>query len=380
MSATNFIDTVLERNGDYAVYGKGLGDKMRGDAVYGKDPWQYGDRASAAMVGADPGLTDRTSQIAELDRKIAELKSRISSKYGDIGDPVSRYRFVYENDASGYQNAVQGDRSHRQAKELADINHRHAMELQGAAQKKTDVQQKLDAWKQNAIEMDNARYSVAHWQQQLTAAKNAHDTKAYDNAKIELDRANAAYRRAMRNNEALQKQVGSIFGLPQEGEGEGDSQGLHVSVPAGDTDRERMEAFNAMTNELDLIDASVDNMPVDKKAKAQFIADKTAQIDDAEKRIRNSDMLQGDKKALLELVAEKRKALKEYAKPQGKGGQGTKMEKGNWVKATMSLTREQLGAKTDAYLKDTVKDYKATGTPLTKNLVGVLDVKGIPHD
>lgn len=318
MSATNFLDNVLERNGDYAVYGKALGDKMRQGVEYGSNPWPKAQEAIPGITGAnDPSLEDRTNRIAELDKKIADLKNRIANWDGE--GAIARYRFVYENDPSIYTQRFQSERSHK-----------HALDLQKESQKKTDVQQKMDAWKQNSIDMDNARYSVAHWQQQLTAAKNAHDTKAYDNAKIELDRANAAYRRALRNNESLQKQVGSIFGFPQEPENP-----AKETVQGGEVDQDRvaMENFNAMKNELDLIDASVDNMPVDKKAKAQFIAEKNAQIDEAEKRIRSSDMLEADKNGLLKLAAEKRKALKDYSKPQGKGGQGTKMEPGDWAKS-----------------------------------------------
>lgn len=318
MSATNFIDTVLERNGDYAVYGKGLGDKMRGDAVYGKDPWRYGDRASAAMVGADPGLPDRTSQIAELDRKIAELKSRISSKYGDIGDPVSRYRFVYENDASGYQNAVQGDRSHRQAKELADINHKNALELQKASQQKTDRQQAIDAWKQNSIDLEASRYTLAAAQQAYNEAKNSNNTEAIRKSGLELQRARGAYNRNVRENEALRAKAGQIIGLPEQPK---------ESDPVLDEEMERdvqnAESFIKMQGDIERIVSKPDNISVTKAQKAKYINDTKGILDDFERNVRNSSMGQKQKNDLLELVRVKRDELAEYAKPKGKGGQGT---------------------------------------------------------
>ena len=348
MSATNFIDTVLERNGDYAVYGKGLGDRMRGDAVYGKDPWQYGDRASAAMAGADPGLPGRTSQIAELDRKIAELKNRISSKYGDIGDPVSRYRFVYENDASGYQNAVQGDRSHRQAKELAVINHKNALELQKASQEKTDRQQAIDAWKQNSIDLDSARYSVAAAENAYRQAVESNDTDAIRKAGIDLQRARGVYNRNLRENEALRGKVGQFIGFSDK------DQPKEQKIDLDDTmvrDVQNAESFTRDKGEVERIDSKPDNVAVPKAQKKAYIESTTMKLDYFENKVKNSTLSQKQKNDLLDLVAQKRKELAEYAKSKGKGGQGTIETASDYEAAVAGKSRGEIRKNGVAWLK-----------------------------
>ena len=261
-------------------------------------------------------ISDKQARIAELDRRIADLKNRIANWDGE--GAIARYKFVYENDPSGYMTRFQNLRQHEQAKELADINHRNAIELQKASQQKTDRQQTIDAWKQNSIDLEASRYTLAAAQQAYDEAKNSNNTEAIRKAGLELQRARGAYNRNVRENEALRAKAGQFIGLPEQPE---------EKEPALDEEMERdaqnAEAFIKMQGDIERIVSKPDNISVTKAQKAKYINDTKGILDDFERNVRNSTMGQKQKNDLLELVRAKRAELAEYAKPRGKGGQGT---------------------------------------------------------
>lgn len=366
---TPYLDSLLSRMDDRsqtwgAVSTPGYREGLGADAE---------QAASNAIAGIDPGFAQRNAQLEELDKRIAELKDRIANWNGGEG-ALARYRFVYENDPSLYTNRINSLRSHEQAKEMADINHRNAMELQKASQEKTDRQQALDAWKQNSIDLDAARYTLAKAKQDYQDAVNSNDADAIRKAGLELQRAKGIYNRNLRENENLRGKVGQFMGFqdtPKE-------EGLDLDKTQAQ-DVKNAEDFVAEKGKIDRIDSKPDNVSVKKAQKKAYIEKTTRELDDFEQRVKNSPMSAKQKNDLLAIVAQKRKELADYGKPASKGGQSTLKNTGDWVKAVSGKTRAQLEAMSDADLKATVRDFQATGTAIPGSLADILDKRGIVH-
>jgi hypothetical protein len=372
MSATNFLDNVLERNGDYAVYGKALGDKMRQGVEYGTNPWPKAQEAIPGITGAnDPYLEDRTNRIAELDKKIADLKNRIANWDGE--GAIARYKFVYENDPSAYLTRFQNLRTHEQAKELADINHKNAMELQKESQKRTDTQQKMDAWKQSSIEMDEARYNVNYWQQKANEALNARDRSRYEEAVIELKRANAKLKRASRNSESLEKQMSAHFGLDNAQEG---NAPVNFNVDQNDPNIAGIDRFHALNKRLNDIDLSFGSQPLDyKKQMLPKINETELLLGQLRNEIESTVTNEKDKDDLLKGVRDKQAELDRFKTPAKYGGPKRKMQPGDWLKATTGKTKLQLEAMGTEFLKQAWRDGNKE-----ENLKAVLIKKGVNPD
>lgn len=290
--------------------------------------------------------SDRDNRIAEIDRRIAELNEQIANWDGE--GAIARYRFVYENDPSGYMNRYQAIRGQEYAKEMADINHKHAMELQKESQKRTDTQQKMDAWKQSSIAMDEARYNVSYWQQKVKEAQDARDLAKYDEANIELTRANAAYKRAARDFEALHKQMSQHFGL------DNGQEGSAPAVPKGaegnDPTRAQIQAYQGLMKDINDIDLNFDNEPIDFENVRNPKAEQAQQqIDQARAMIENDVTDEKVKNDLSEALRKKQEELDKYKKPAKFGGPKRQMKPGDWKKAVdaknpngQPLTKAQL--------------------------------------
>lgn len=366
---TPYLDSLLNRMDDRSQtwgavstpgYREGLGEDAE-------------QAATNAIVGTVPVAAQRNTQLEALDKRIAELKDKIANWNGGEG-ALARYRFVYENDPSLYTNRINSLRSHEQAKEMADINHRNAMELQKASQQKTDRQQALDAWKQNSIDLDSARYTLAKAKQDYQDAVNSNDADAIRKAGLELQRAKGIYNRNLRENENLRGKVGQFMGFQDKPKEE--------TLDLDDTqskDVKNAEDFTRDKGDVERIVSKPDNMAVSKKQKQDYIDSTNMKLNYFEDKVKRSTMSQKQKNDLLAIVDQKRRELAEYAKPAKKGGQSTLKNTGDWVKAVSGKTRAQLEAMSDADLKATVRDFQATGTAIPSNLAEILDKKGIVH-
>lgn len=302
----------------------------------------------AAATQSLHGDNDRNARIAEIDKRIAELNNKIANWDGE--GAIARYKFVYENDPSAYLTRFQNLRTHEQAKELADINHKNAMELQKESQKRTDTQQKMDAWKQSSIEMDEARYNVNYWQQKANEALNARDRSRYEEAVIELKRANAKLKRASRNSESLEKQMSAHFGLNNAPEGNAQAD---FKVDQDDPNIAGIDRFHALNKRLNDIDLSFGSQPLDyKKQMLPKINETEEVLGQLRNEIESTVTNEKDKDDLLNGVRAKELELKKFKTPAKYGGPKRKMQPGDWKNAVDAknpdgtpLTRTQLTKK-----------------------------------
>lgn len=358
-----YMDKILEDAGSYAVYGKALGDKMRKDVEYGTDPWKKASGAIPEIAGVDRNFSSRSARIEELNRQIAELESKLKGR--DVESEMGKYKFVFDADPSAYMNHQQ---SLRNAKATDDIRK--------ANEAAADKQRVIDAWKQNSMDLEASRYSVASAQNKYDEAKSARNTKAMKEAGVELSRQKAAYKRLQDENAALRAKAAPwLFGESV--------KAAPAGAPGGDlqlddeTNRDiaSSEAFQNKLTEISRIDSAVDNMRIPKKQKNAYVKETGEKLDSFEAEVKNSDMLESDKRELLNLIDEKRKQLRGYSKPADKGGQGTTYVKGTLAKEMSGKTRAQLEKYSDSQLKTAYKEGLRE-----KNFIEVLDKKGIPHD
>lgn len=318
----------------------------------------------AAMGSAVKEYNDRDDRIAELEAELEEVRKQRKSL--DTEADMGKYKFLYDADPGTYTNVM----------------------MQKATQKKTDTQQKMDAWKQSSIAMEDARYKVAYWQQKKKEALDAQDTDRYNEAKIELSRAEAGYRRAMRDNDVLRKQVGSQFGFTDDEFVEPKNQGTKVATKQVVSEQQddleqdedpnvaQMEAFNRLKKEINDIDLNFDNEPVDIENERNPRAEQArAMLNDIRKQIEENVSVEAGKDKLLEDVRKKEQELEKYLKPAKYGGPKRKLKPGDWKKATTGKTKKQLETMDTEFLKQAWRDGNHE-----PNLKAVLIIKGVNPD
>ena len=341
MSATSFIDDAIANAGEYAVYGKALGDKMRAGVQYGPDPRRpmYG-----GMVENPNG-----ARIAEIDNELAELRAKLDSD--DIEDAMGRYKFLYDADPSVLTNYRNQKRT-----EKMNADMRKATE---AATRESNLQ---TAWKQNGIDLEVAKYDLAAAQNAYNEAKGNSDVSAMNRAITDIKRAQAKYDRIVRENDTLRGKMMNSLGISL-----GDEQKLDDDIPnANGPDYAKeladADAIKKLDGNLDLLDKDivVDNISVDKKTKLANVQKWLANIEQAKKDVDASPLSTEQKNARKTKLADLEAKVRAYAKPKGKGGQGTKITKDDYQKALDGLmTKGQLVAKGYKWLK-AAKDAGAT--------------------
>lgn len=332
MSATSFIDKAIADAGEYAVYGKALGDKMRAGVQYGPEPRRplYGEMVE----------NPNSARIAEIDRELSELRSKLDSD--DVEEAMGRYKFLYDNDPSVLTNYRQQKRT-----EKMNADMRKATE---AASKESSLQ---TAWKQNGIDLEVAKYDLAAAKNSYNEAKGAGNTDAMKRAMTDIKRAQAKYDRIVRENDTLRgKMMMNSLGISL-----GDEQKLDDDIPnANGPDYAKeladAEAIKKLDGNLDLLDKDivVDNVNVDKATKIANVNKWLSDIEKAKKDVDASSLSTEQKNARMAKLADMEAKVRSYAKPKPKGGQGTKMTKEDYQKAIAGKNDIELAKLGYAYL------------------------------
>ena len=326
MSATSFIDNAIADAGEYAVYGKALGDKMRAGVQYGPDPRRslYGEMMT----------NPNKARIAEIDRELAELRAKLDSD--DVEEAMGRYKFLYDADPSTLTNYHQQKRTEKMNAEM-----RKATE---AATRESNLQ---TAWKQNGIDLEVARYDLAAAQNAYNEAKGAGNTDAMKRAMTEVKRAQAKYDRVSRENETLRDKMMTSLGISLGVEGN-DTPEVNDGDEKYANDIAEAEAIKKLDGSLELLDKQivVDNVNVDKKTKAANVKQWLADIAKAKADVSESNLSTEQQNARLAKLADMEKKVRDYAKPKPKGGQGTTPTTEDYQKTLDGLTTKgQLVAK-----------------------------------
>lgn len=264
---------------------------------------------------------DVDSRIAQLDREISDIENRL--KNWSVEEAMGKYKFLWEGDPSTLASYKQNMRSAEQTENI-----RKATE---EASKASTIQQ---AWKQNGIDLEVARYDVAAAKNAYAEAKANNDEVGMRRANTDLERAQAKLNRVNRENEMLRGKVMDSLGitldsmetLEDAGNGEGNSREGSGNL---NDDIAQAEVMKTLDTDISLLDKKfdTDNIPIDKKSKAKYVKDGLAEVEEARKAVNGSDLSKDQKRERLEKLADLEKKIRNYAKPASKGGQETNKDK-----------------------------------------------------
>lgn len=311
-------------------------------------------QVSDGLTGANGfnGMSSaKAERIAQIKKRLAEIAEE-KKKY-NVEEEIGKYKFLYDNDPSVLMNYKQNMRNN-------EIN----KEIRKSSEDATKASNLQAAWKQNAIDLEVARYDLAAAKNAYNEAKGASNTDAMNRAAIDIERAQAKYNRIAKENETLRGQMMTALGIDL-----GDENELQTvdNKPAGTSfakDIADAEAIKKLDGNLDRLDKAivVDNVNVDKKTKAANVKNWLADIEQAKKDVEASSLSTEQKEARKTKLSEMEAKVRSYAKPSPKGGQGTKMTREDYQNELDKLaTKSQLVAKGYKWLK-AAKDLGATHT------------------
>lgn len=317
MSMTENLDRLLTDSGEYAVYGKALGDKMRAGVQYGPDPV----KPSRPLYGVRD-LDPNRARIEEINREIGELEAQLASY--DMDEEIGSYRFLYENDPSYLSN-------YRQRKSTEQMN----AEMRKATEEANKASTLQSAWKQNAIDLEVAKYDLLVAQHALDEANGLGDSEAVNRADTELNRAKAKYNRVSNENKTLKAQMMNLLGVTEDDgtelEDEAtkllDSLGQNHSggngKPEGNKNVAEAETIEILNGELARLEMSIttDNIPISKTDKQNKITEWNNQLSELKTKFENSNLSIKQKQDRKSKILELEKKVRDYAKPGSKGGQ-----------------------------------------------------------
>lgn len=277
-----------------------------------------------------------TARIAEIEKRLAEIAEE-KKKYS-LEEDMGKYKFLYEGDPSTLTSYKQNMRNAAQTEKI-----RKATE---DATKASNLQSQ---WKQNGIDMELANYDLASAQNEYKTAQGNNDAAAMQNALLKMKQANAKKNRLSRENEILRSKLFKDINVG-ETKDETDYSSYEQGI-AGTDDISKLQRAVSATNKS----ITVDNVSIPKQKKAQFVAEKTKELDEQEAAIKNSPLSEDNKTKLLAIVEESRQALKNYNKSVVKGGQPTKPTKTDYDKKILLngqlRNRTALVALGEKYLK-----------------------------
>lgn len=294
------------------------------------------------------GMTDaKAERIAQIRKRLAEIAAE-KKKY-NMEEEIGKYKFLYDNDPSTLMNYKQNLRTAEQTEKIRK-----------ATEESTKAANAQSVWKQNSIDLEASKYDLAAAQNNYNTAKANGNEEGMRKAVLDMQRTQAKINRITKENESLRAKYMKDLGIASDDIG--DASKVVVSGIDLEGDVGRINELKSLTGELDRLnkDYSVDNIPVDKKAKAAKVKEGLASVSAAQQKVANSNIEEGKKQELLTKLADIEKTIRNFAKPGSKGGQGTTMTKDDYQKELDKLaTKSQLVAKGYAWLKK-AKDLGAT--------------------
>jgi hypothetical protein len=230
-------------------------------------------------------------------------------------------------DAIGrYQFEIEGDPSVLIANENAKRTEAMNESIRQATEQATKSSELQNAIKQNAIDLEGAMYEVLGAELAYNEAKANQDVAAMEKADLLRKQTQAIYNRLAKEKESLRLKLMNYFGIATENDFGIATEPTETSVESDnniDADIEAAKSINELDGSLKLLEKEIgkDNIAIsesDKEAKAN---EWLAKLADAKKVIEASNLSTENKNNLLVKIAEMEKKVKDFAKPESKGGQ-----------------------------------------------------------
>lgn len=222
-------------------------------------------------------------------------------------------------DAIGrYQFEIEGDPSVLIANENAKRTEAMNESIKQATEQATKSSELQNAMKQNAIDLESAMYEVRGAELAYNEAKANQDVAAMERADLLRKQTQAIYNRLAKEKESLRLKLMNDLGIatePTEASVESDNN--------IDADIEAAKSINELDGSLNLLEKEIgtDNIAISASDKEAKVNEWLAKLADAKKVIEASNLSTENKNNRLVKIAEMEKKVKDFAKPESKGGQ-----------------------------------------------------------
>jgi hypothetical protein len=259
-----------------------------------------------------PVENPNSERIAQLEARLAEIAKE--RKAFDTEEEMGKYKFLYEGDPSTYVTVKQNKRNAEETKKIREANDR-----------KADRENLRNSWKESGTSLLVARYDLADAENAYRQAVASGDPDGISKAGIARSRALANYQTKLRENDILRAKVYESFGIKDEPGS--DTKVTDPYAPENDENYRSAQTLQRSKNDLDLLEKEVktDNIAIDKTLKKEKIAEWTSRLDELEGKVKASTLDDKNRGTLETQIQSIREAIRNFGKPAGKGGQGTKV-------------------------------------------------------
>lgn len=223
-------------------------------------------------------------------------------------------------DAIGrYQFEIEGDPSVLIANENAKRTEAMNESIKQATEQATKLSELQNAMKQNAIDLEEAKYDLLSAKSAYDEANKSGNPYAISLAGIARNQAQAKYNRLSKENNSLRSMLMNDLGIATEETETSVESDNNVSA-----DIEAAKIINELDGSLNLLEKEIgtDNIAISASDKESTVNEWLVKLADAKKVIEASNLSTENKNNRLLKIAEMEKRVKNFAKPESKGGQG----------------------------------------------------------
>lgn len=261
---------------------------------------------------------DRDARIAELEAELAEIRKQKKSL--DVEADMGRYKFQYDADPSTYTNVMQSRRNAEQTEKIRKAN-----------EDATNLSMLQGNYRDNAIQLEAAKYDTMAKKQAYEAARKSGDTKNLPALNTAYKQALALQNRLERNNDYYTQQLGDMLGMPKASDEE--VKGFDVDADVAGIDR--LSALKGTAERLskDYDDPGYAIKDAARKAKYEAGTRDIAQFE-AEIEAAKGKVDEEARQALVTMVDDLKRKVETW-KPGSKSPKRPKreMEPGDWKAA-----------------------------------------------
>lgn len=245
-----------------------------------------------------------------------------------------------------YQFETEGDPSVLIANENAKRTEAMNESIRQATEQATRSSELQNAMKQNAIDLEGAMYEVRGAELAYNEAKANQDVAAMEKADLLRKQTQAIYNRLVKEKESLRLKLMNDLGIATEP--------TETSVESDnniDADIEAAKSINELDGSLNLLEKEIgtDNIAISTNEKQSKANEWLAKLADAKKVIEASNLSTENKNNRLVKIAEMEKKVKDFAKPENKGGQSVVKKS---VTKDKAYYQDKLNGKNFYQLKD----------------------------
>ena len=351
----SYISNLLEKMNDDSYSWNRVSDPGYREGLGVAEP------AAAEMVGSN-GLTGKEARIAEIKKRLAEIAEE-KKKY-NMEEEIGKYKFLYDNDASTLMSYKQNLRNAEQTEKIRK-----------ATEDATKAANAQSMWKNNAIELEAAKYDLASAKDAYNSAKAAGSEDGMRKAVIDIQRNMAKINRLENEQKTVRAKFAKELGITDKAEAEAeDLSGVQTGIDL-EGDISRVNNIKTLKGESTRLGRDYENpgYAISKEERNTKYQKGVAEVQKFEDDVKNSDLDEATKQELLSGIDELKRKVEKW-KPGSKapGKPNVIMTKEDYEKALKGLNKTQILAKGVAYLSAA----KKAGVPGLDQYIKEAQAKG----